>query len=111
MQRVLIVDDEPYITDVVAAALEFEGFASEQAATGNEALEKARTGRFDLVVLDVMLPDIEGFEVCKRLQEENVRTPVLFLTARDATADKVTGLSRGDDYVTKPFSIDELVAR
>jgi two-component system OmpR family response regulator len=109
--RILIVDDEPYITDVVAAALQFEGFESDHAATGQDALDMARGGRYDLVVLDVMLPDIEGFEVCRRLQEEHVITPVLFLTARDTTADKVAGLSRGDDYVTKPFSIDELVAR
>jgi two-component system OmpR family response regulator len=110
-QRILIVDDEPYITDVVAAALRFEGFASDQATTGAEALDKARHGHYDLVVLDVMLPDIEGFEVCRRLQEESILTPVLFLSARDATADKVSGLTQGDDYVTKPFSIDELVAR
>jgi two-component system OmpR family response regulator len=110
-QRVLIVDDEPYIIDVVTSALRFEGFATESAATGAEALDKARTGQFDVFILDVMLPDIEGFEVCRRLQTEHANTPVLFLTARDATVDKVTGLSRGDDYVTKPFSIDELVAR
>jgi two-component system, OmpR family, response regulator len=110
-QHILIVDDEPYITDVVAAALRFEGFTSEQAGTAAEALDKARHGDFDLVVLDVMLPDTSGFEVCRRLQEENILTPVLFLTARDTTADKVTGLARGDDYLTKPFSIDELVAR
>lgn len=109
--RVLVVDDEPYITDVVTAALRFEGFDSEEAGTGAEALEKARTGGFDLIVLDVMLPDIEGFEVCRRLREEDIRTPVLFLSARDATRDKLAGLVEGDDYVTKPFSIDELVAR
>ena len=109
--RVLIVDDEPYIIDVVTAALRFEGFATDHATTGTEALSKARAGGFDLFLLDVMLPDIEGFEVCRRLQSEHVDTPVLFLTARDATADKVHGLSQGDDYVTKPFSIDELVAR
>ena len=111
MPRILIVDDEPYITDVVATALQFEGFAVDQASTGAEALDKARTGRFDLVVLDVMLPDIEGLEVCRRLQEESIDTPVVFLTARAATTDKVAGLVRGDDYVTKPFSIDELTAR
>jgi two-component system OmpR family response regulator len=111
MQRILIVDDEPYITDVVTAALQFEGFDSDHAATGQAALDMARGGGYDLLVLDVMLPDIEGFEVCRRLQEENIQVPVLFLTARDATADKVAGLARGDDYVTKPFSIDELVAR
>ena len=109
--RVLVVDDEPYITDVVTAALRFEGFATEEASTGLEGLEKARSGRCDLIVLDVMLPDIDGFEVCQRLRSEHIETPVLFLTAKDATADKLAGLARGDDYVTKPFSIDELVAR
>jgi two-component system OmpR family response regulator len=109
--RILVVDDEPYITDVVTAALRFEGFASEEAPSGLDALDKARSGRFDLIVLDVMLPDIDGFEVCRRLRAEHVVTPVLFLTARDATADKLAGLANGDDYVTKPFSIDELVAR
>jgi two-component system OmpR family response regulator len=109
--RILVVDDEPYITDVVTAALKFEGFASDEASTGSEALAKARTGEFDLIVLDVMLPDIEGFEVCRRLREEDIPTPVLYLSARDATSDKLTGLLHGDDYVTKPFSIDELVAR
>ena len=109
--RILVVDDEPYITDVVTAALRFEGFATEEAATGIDALEKARSGRCDLIVLDVMLPDIDGFEVCERLRSEHVVTPVLFLTARDATVDKLAGLAHGDDYMTKPFSIDELVAR
>jgi two-component system OmpR family response regulator len=108
---ILVVDDEPYITDVVTAALRFEGFTSDEASTGAEALSKARLGGYDLIVLDVMLPDIEGFEVCRRLRGDNIGTPILFLTARDATADKLTGLAAGDDYVTKPFSIDELVAR
>jgi two-component system OmpR family response regulator len=109
--RILVVDDEPYITDVVSAALRYEGFASDDAATGTEALDKARLGGFDLIVLDVMLPDMEGFEVCRRMRTEDIRTPVLFLTARDATVDKLAGLAHGDDYVTKPFSIDELLAR
>ncbi len=109
--HILVVDDEPYITDVVTAALRFEGFVSEDASTGAVALEKALSGAYDLIVLDVMLPDIEGFEVCRRLRAEDVLTPVLFLTARDATADKLTGLAEGDDYVTKPFSLEELVAR
>jgi len=109
--RILVVDDEPYITDVVTAALRFEGFTTEEASTGLDALEKARADRCDLMVLDVMLPDIDGFEVCRRLRLESISTPVLFLTARDATTDKLAGLAHGDDYVTKPFSIDELVAR
>jgi two-component system, OmpR family, response regulator len=108
---ILVVDDEPYITDVVTAALRFEGFTCDEASTGADALSKARLRGHDLIVLDVMLPDIEGFEVCRRLRADNIGTPILFLTARDATADKLTGLAAGDDYVTKPFSIDELVAR
>ena len=109
--RILVVDDEPYIIDVVTSALRFEGFSTDHATTGSEALDKARTGDYEMFVLDVMLPDIEGFEVCRRLQSEHADTPVLFLTARDATSDKLEGLAQGDDYVTKPFSIDELIAR
>ena len=107
-----MVDDEPYITDLLGAALRFEGFDVETAATGTEALTVAEQGRHDLVLLDVMLPDVNGTEVCRRLRAQGLRTPVLFLTARDATEDKVSGLRvGGDDYVTKPFSLDELVAR
>ncbi len=106
-----MVDDEPYITDVLVSALRFEGFVTEEATTGSQALAKALVGGYDCIVLDVMLPDIDGIEVCHRLRAEDVGTPVLFLTARDATADKLAGLALGDDYVTKPFSIDELVAR
>jgi two-component system OmpR family response regulator len=109
--RILVVDDEPYIIDVVTAALQFEGFVTDEANKGADALVKATTGGYDLIVLDVMLPDIEGIEVCARLRDRGVRTPVLFLTARDATVDKLAGLVHGDDYVTKPFSLDELVAR
>jgi two-component system OmpR family response regulator len=109
--RILIVDDEPYITDVVAAALRFEGFDCVEAFTGADALAKVRQGGLDLIVLDVMLPDVEGFEVCRQLRADDVSIPILFLTARDATTDKLAGLASGDDYVTKPFSIDELVAR
>jgi two-component system OmpR family response regulator len=110
-ERILVVDDEPFITDLLSAALRFEGFRVEVASTGREALEMIKPGRHDLVMLDVMLPDLEGIEVCRRLREQGVGVPVLFLTARDATEDKVAGLSVGDDYVTKPFSLDELVAR
>jgi two-component system, OmpR family, response regulator len=110
--RILVVDDEPYITDLLGAALRFEGFEVETAATGADALSHARDGGHDLMLLDVMLPDMEGTEVCRRLREEGYPTPVLFLTARDATEDKITGLRvGGDDYVSKPFSLDELVAR
>ncbi|HXM57821.1 MAG TPA: response regulator transcription factor [Candidatus Dormibacteraeota bacterium] len=110
--RVLVVDDEPSITDLVALALRYEGFTVEKAATGRGAL--AAVGRFkpDLIVLDVMLPDLSGLDVLRRLSSEGRRVPVIFLTARDATEDKVHGLTiGGDDYVTKPFSIEELVAR
>ena len=110
--RILVVDDEPYITDLLGAALRFEGFAVDTAATGAEALALAAREHHDLVLLDVMLPDVTGTEVCRRMRAQGVRTPVLFLTARDATEDKVVGLTVGaDDYVTKPFSLDELVAR
>jgi len=109
--RILIVDDEPYITDVLSSALRFEGFAAEVAPTGAQALAMAGSERFHLIVLDVMLPDIEGIEVCRRLRASGDTTPVVFLTARDAIGDKVVGLELGDDYLTKPFSIDELVAR
>ncbi len=109
--RVLVVDDEPYITDVVTSALTFEGFECADVPTAKDALERARSGGIDLMVLDVMLPDLDGFEVCRRMRQEGIRTPVLFLTARDATTDKVAGLVDADDYVTKPFSIEELVAR
>jgi len=110
--RILVVDDEMYITDLLGAALRFEGFAVETAGTGGEAMDLAERGGQDLILLDVMLPDFDGTEVCRRLRAHGVRTPVLFLTARDATEDKVGGLKAGgDDYVTKPFSLDELVAR
>jgi two-component system OmpR family response regulator len=110
--RILVVDDEPYITDLLGAALRFEGFSVEVASTGTEAIAMAQRGRHDLVLLDVMLPDVSGTEVCRRLRAEGIQTPVLFLTARDATEDKVEGLTvGGDDYVAKPFSLDELVAR
>jgi two-component system, OmpR family, response regulator len=108
----ILVDDEPYITDLLGAALRFEGFEVETASSGGDAMRIALEGRHDLVLLDVMLPDVDGTEVCRQLRAKGWRTPVLFLTARDATEDKVGGLTAGgDDYVTKPFSLDELVAR
>ena len=109
--RILVVDDEPYITDLLSTGLEFEGFAVEVATTGSEALQKVRSTRPDLVLLDVMLPDIEGIDVCRRWRDMGEVVPVLFLTARDATEDKLVGLAVGDDYVTKPFSLSEVVAR
>jgi two-component system OmpR family response regulator len=110
--RVLVVDDEAAIADLVATALRYEGFETATAGDGRAALEAVESFRPDLVVLDVMLPDLDGFEVQRRLADRGVRVPVLFLTARDATEDKVRGLTvGGDDYVTKPFSLEELVAR
>ncbi len=110
--RVLVVDDEPNITDLVTTALRYEGFEVASAHDGREALAAVDSFRPDLIVLDVMLPDLDGFEVQRRLLDRGRPTPVVFLTARDATEDKVRGLTiGGDDYVTKPFSLDELVAR
>jgi two-component system OmpR family response regulator len=110
--RVLVVDDEPNIVDVITMALRFQGFAVESAHTGGGALAAVGTFKPHLIVLDVMLPDMEGFEVAKRLGAERAGVPIIFLTARDATEDKVRGLTTGgDDYVTKPFSLEELVAR
>jgi two-component system OmpR family response regulator len=110
--RVLVVDDEPNIADVVAMALRFQGFAVETVHTGQGALSAVTSFKPDLIVLDVMLPDMDGFDVASRLGGPRGRVPVIFLTARDATEDKVRGLSiGGDDYVTKPFSLEELVAR
>jgi len=110
--RILVVDDEPNIVDVVSMALRFQGFEIESAGTGADALAAVASFKPHLIVLDVMLPDMEGFDVQRRLTERGGRLPVLFLTARDATEDKVRGLTvGGDDYVTKPFSLEELIAR
>src|SRR3954447_18211876 len=110
--RVLVVDDEPNIVDVIAMALRFQGFTVESAGTGAGALQAVTAFKPDLIVLDVMLPDMEGFEVARRLGAQRARVPIIFLTARDATDDKINGLTvGGDDYVTKPFSLEELVAR
>jgi two-component system, OmpR family, response regulator len=110
--RILVVDDEPNIVDVVSMALRFQGFAVEGAGTGREALERVASFKPHLMVLDVMLPDMEGFDVARRLGAERAQLPIVFLTARDATEDKIRGLTTGgDDYVTKPFSLEELIAR
>jgi len=109
---VLVVDDEDYIADLLATGLKFVGFDVRTAAGGQEALTLARDWKPDLLVLDVMMPDVDGFEVTRRLRAEGRHVPVLFLTARDSVEDKVTGLTiGGDDYVTKPFSLEEIVAR
>ena len=110
--RVLVVDDERYLADLVATALRYKGFETATANSGGEALSRVVTFAPDLVVLDVVLPDTSGIDLCRRLRRDGVRAPVVFLTARDATEDKITGLTAGgDDYVTKPFSLEELVVR
>jgi two-component system OmpR family response regulator len=110
--RLLVVDDEPNIVELLSASLRFAGFEVAIAVTGAQAVTVARNFRPDLMVLDVMLPDLDGFAVLRRLRDEGARVPVVFLTARDATEDKVTGLTLGgDDYVTKPFSLEEVLAR
>jgi two-component system, OmpR family, response regulator len=111
-QRVLVVDDEPSIVDAVATALRYEDYEVEEATTGREALSAIARFEPDLVVLDWMLPDIEGIEVGRRLRAQGYKTAILFLTAKDATENKVEALrAGGDDYVTKPFSLAEIVAR
>src|SRR3954471_7904810 len=110
--RVLVVDDEPNIVDVITMALRYQGFEAASAATGQEALAAVESFRPQVMILDVMLPDMEGFEVAERLGAERGHVPIIFLTARDATEDKLRGLTTGgDDYMTKPFSLEELVAR
>jgi two-component system, OmpR family, response regulator len=110
--RILVVDDEPAITEVVATVLRYEGFDVESADDGAVALRSIPTFRPDLLILDVQMPQMDGFEVQRRLAAERSRVPVLFLTARDSLEDKVRGLTMGaDDYLTKPFSLEELVAR
>jgi two-component system, OmpR family, response regulator len=110
--RLLVVDDEPNIRELLATSLRFAGFEVHAAGDGLSALKLAKEVEPDLVVLDVMLPDLDGFTVTRRLRERGQFVPVLFLTARDDTADKVQGLTvGGDDYVTKPFSLEEVVAR
>jgi two-component system, OmpR family, response regulator len=110
--RLLVVDDEPNIVELLSTSLRFAGFAVVTALTGADAVRAVERHRPDLVVLDVMLPDVDGFVVLRRLRDGREHLPVLFLTARDANEDKVTGLTLGgDDYITKPFSLEEVVAR
>jgi len=110
--RILVVDDESSISDLISTSLRFVGFDVRTAATGSEALTVAEEFKPQAVVLDVMLPDLDGFEVCRQLRSEGLNIGVLFLTAKDGMEDKVAGLTiGGDDYMTKPFSLEELVAR
>jgi two-component system OmpR family response regulator len=111
-QRILVVDDETSISDLISTSLRFVGFDVRTAATGSQALAVAEEFKPHAIVLDVMLPDQDGFEVCRQIRNEGVNVGVLFLTAKDGMEDKVAGLTiGGDDYMTKPFSLEELVAR
>jgi len=110
--RLLVVDDEPNIVELLSVSLRYAGFEVDVARSGPEAVRVARVVNPDLLVLDVMMPGMDGFDVVRRLRADGVRVPVLFLTARDSTEDKISGLTLGgDDYVTKPFSLEEVIAR
>jgi two-component system OmpR family response regulator len=110
--RVLIVEDQPKLAALLARGLREEGHAADVAGRGEDALWMAPAAQYDAIVLDIMLPGIDGLETCRELRRQQVWTPVLMLTARDAVGDRVTGLDAGaDDYLTKPFSFDELLAR
>ncbi len=109
--RIMVVDDEPSIVDAIATALRYEGFMVDELGSGLDALRAARAARPALMVLDVMLPDVNGFDVAARLRAEGLHVPVLFLTALGSIDDKVEGLRLGDDYLTKPFQLREVVAR
>jgi two-component system OmpR family response regulator len=110
--KILIVDDEPNIVELLSVSLRFQGFDVDTASTGAEGLDKAKVFRPDAIVLDVMMPGMDGFGLLRRLRADGIDAPVLFLTAKDSVEDKVSGLTLGaDDYVTKPFSLEEVVAR
>ena len=110
--KILVADDEEYIRDLVSSALRIAGFESITADDGSRALAVVAAKHPDLLILDVGMPGIDGFEVCRRLRADGDDTPVVFLTARDASEDKVSGFTKGgDDYLTKPFSLEELIAR
>lgn len=110
--RVLVVDDEPNIVELLSVSLKFQGFDVETASNGTQGLDRARRFRPDAVILDVMMPGMDGMTMLRRLRADGCDAPVLFLTARDSTEDKISGLTLGaDDYVTKPFSLEEVVVR
>src|SRR5215510_56637 len=112
VNRILVVEDEPSVRVVLEDLLKGNGYLAESVVTGRDAKHQIPHRDFDLVIMDVMLPDTDGFEVCKYVRQQGVSTPVLMLTARDATSDKVRGLRIGaDDYLTKPFNPEELLAR
>lgn len=110
--RILIVDDEANLSELLVMACQVRGWEAEGVGTGREAVALARSERFDAIVLDVMLPDLDGFAVIEKIRAEGIDTPVVFLSARDEVDDRLTGLRLGgDDYVTKPFNLDEVIAR
>ncbi|WP_067886954.1 response regulator transcription factor [Nocardia vaccinii] len=110
--RILVVDDEPMIVELLSVSLRYQGFEVTSAVNGAEGLDRAKTFRPDALIVDVMMPGMDGFGLLRRLRADGIEAPVLFLTARDEVEDKVTGLTLGaDDYVTKPFSLEEVVAR
>jgi two-component system, OmpR family, response regulator len=111
-QRILITEDEEFLREMLATAMRFAGFEVRAAADGNEALSAVPAFQPQLIVMDVMMPGMDGFEACRRLRADGDATPMIFLTARDATEDKLAGFELGgDDYLTKPFNLDELIAR
>ncbi|KAB7705579.1 response regulator [Bacillus aerolatus] len=111
-KKILIVEDEMKIARLLSLELEYEGYETDTAETGKEALQKIKSDSWDLILLDIMIPELSGIEVLRRLREDDDLTPVIFLTAKDTTLDKVSGLNQGaNDYVTKPFSTEELLAR
>ena len=112
LKRILVVDDEPNINDLISTSLKFSGFDVRSAMNGAQALTIAEEFKPHALVLDVMMPGMNGFEVCEKLRKDGLKVGVLFLTAKDSTDDKVTGLTiGGDDYMVKPFSLEELIAR
>lgn len=110
--RILLVEDEEHLQNVIAMNLELEGYKVQIAATGNEGVKVFRGGRFDMVILDVMLPEMDGYTVCKTIRLENKQVPILFLTAKGSGSDRIEGLKLGaDDYLVKPFNLEELLLR
>ena len=112
IQRILVVEDEENMMEVIKTNLEIEGYEVVTAATGDMAVKKFKEGRFNLVLLDIMLPNMNGYQVCESIRSKNIETPILFLTAKDTSEDKIIGLKMGaDDYLTKPFNLEELLLR
>lgn len=110
--RILVVDDEEYLAELLVMACQLKGWDAKSVGTGRDAVARTRKDDFDVIILDVMLPDVDGFEVLEKIRRERIETPVVFLSARDEVDDRLTGLRLGgDDYVTKPFNLDEVLAR